>query len=37
MINCSQCKEKISNEAKVCPKCAHPQFVNGIIMSTILT
>ena len=37
MINCSQCKEAISDEAKVCPKCGHPQFVNGVIMSTIFT
>ena len=37
MINCSQCKEEISEEAKICPKCGHPQFVNGIIMSTIFT
>ncbi len=37
MINCSQCQEELSSEAKVCPKCGHPQFVNGIIMSTIFT
>ena len=35
MVNCSQCKEEISNEAKVCPKCGHPQFEFGFLISLI--
>lgn len=37
MINCISCKEAISEEARVCPKCGHPQFnvtsIWGIILA----
>jgi len=31
MINCSQCNESVSEEAKICPKCGHPQYKHGIL------
>lgn len=41
MKNCPKCNESISEEAKICPKCAHPMQKFGIfihlLFSIILT
>jgi len=36
METCSQCSSNVSEEAKICPTCGHPQFKFGIIMSIII-
>jgi len=36
MINCISCKEAISEEARVCPKCGHPQFNVASVWGVIL-
>ena len=31
METCSQCNSDVSEEAKICPKCGHPQYKHGIL------
>ncbi len=36
MVNCIQCKEEISEEARICPQCGQPQFYISTFTSMII-
>jgi len=36
MINCAQCKEEISEEARTCPQCGQPQFYTSTLTNVIV-
>ncbi len=37
LINCKECGNEISNNAKVCPKCGAKNINKGVVLATIAT
>ena len=36
MINCFKCKEQISTEARICPKCGQAQFYSSAFIHVMI-